>query len=136
MRKQNWPVILEEYIQSHESSEFVWGANDCVLFSANCANALLEESLDEEIASYGQYDEAGAAQIIEQKGSMSAIMDAHFERYPSVAQAKRGDIVLVRIESGKAFGVVDGTGRRVACKTVDGLIFVPLLKGLRAWAVI
>lgn len=132
MRKQGWEVILQQYIDTQRDMPFAWGVNDCVLFSANAANAILEEDLQPQIDSYGDYDEdMGKALILECNG-IAGIFDRHFKRKP-IKTANRGDIVLVKYEGNKVAGICNG--RNVICKTHTGIKFIPIDLALAAWSV-
>lgn len=135
MRIQGWEKALEQYIQEQKNSHFVWGANDCVLFSARAANAIVEHSLDDQINSYGNYNEESAIDLIRRHGGISGIIDKHFKRYAKPLMAKRGDIVLVKIDGHKACGIIDNTGRNAICKTMDGIRSISINKALLAWEV-
>lgn len=133
MRKQGWEIILDDYITTQKAIPFVWGHTDCVLFAANCANAILEQDLSPQIAAYGDYDEAAALEYVRACNGIAGIFDRHFTRRP-VKTAQRGDIVVMNFNGTKAAGICNG--RLAVCKTIDGIIFVPMIHALAAWEVV
>lgn len=135
MRKQDWEKRLAMYLHSEKETPFVWGQNDCITFSAKAAIAMLEDGQKrlDELNAYNLDSEETAQTIIAEHGSMEAIFDRHFKRRVNKALMKRGDICMVEFNGVKAAGVLDTTGRKVACKTVAGLIFVPVSKITNIW---
>jgi hypothetical protein len=135
MRKQDWEKRLAMYLHSEKETPFVWGQNDCITFSAKAAIEILEDdqSRKDQLSAYKLDSEETANAIISQYGSMEAIFDRHFKRRVNKSLMKRGDICMVLFNGIKAAGVLDTTGRKVSCKTVAGLIFVPVGKITTIW---
>lgn len=138
MRKENWPSILEQKILEDIETPFKWGESDCVLFPAKIAAAILDYDVFKKVeASLFQYDsEEEAAELIREwfAGDMGGIFDMAFERIP-VKMAGRGDLVIIRLNEIESCGIIDGSGRRAACKSKNGILFVPLSKAISAWRV-
>jgi hypothetical protein len=51
----------------------------------------------------------------------------------AVPMAGRGDAVVVEHDGERASGIVDLTGERVACLSMDGLTYLPLSAAVAAW---
>jgi len=133
MRKNGWEKRLADFLDSQKDSPFIWGKNDCVLFASKAANEIVERDLEPEILGYGEYNKAKAIAILrEHGGEISGIFDKHFKRKLKT-MAQRGDIAVVKYNGDKAAGVV--IGRMVICKTVDGLINVPMNDAITVWGV-
>ena len=138
MRKENWPVILEEKIKEEIDAPFEWGQADCLQFPAFIAAALLDyDVLQKAQAHLFQYDsEESAKRVLKEhfNDDMGGCFDLVFERIP-VSKAGRGDIVIIERGTIKACGIVDSTGRKAACKSEIGILFVPLSNAIAAWRV-
>ena len=134
MRKQNWQSLLSGYLESQADKPFKWGSNDCVLFAAKGANKILTVNLIPAMKSYGKYNQKEAAKIIaNHKKSIAHIFDKHFVRRENNNLAMRGDIALVNLDGMEAAGLVDLSGRRVACKGPKGVSFVPVSQIIACW---
>jgi hypothetical protein len=120
MRVQGWEKRLADYFELQKDRPFVWGENDCILFSANAVSLLLDRDIIGEISEYGTYDRELALEILSRHGGqISGILDKHFKRKPNVLKAKRGDIALVELDGTEYTGIV--YGHSVICKTTTGL---------------
>lgn len=117
MRPENWPALLDEYVDAARSRAFEWGVHDCVTFS--CGWFALMTGSNPAARFAGEYStEVGAGRIMlahEVRGMDDA--GRFLFGPPSVAGAsyvKRGDIVLARgalgisIAGGAAFLSADG----------------------------
>ena len=138
MRKENWPIILEEKIKEEIDVPFKWGQSDCMTFPARVAAAMLDYDLMEKAQlAIIQYDsEEGAKEVLREwfGKDMAGVIDLVFNRVP-VLMAGRGDIVLLKRNDIESCGIVDSTGRRAACKSEGGILFVPLSFAVYAWRV-
>jgi hypothetical protein len=133
MRKQGWEKRLTDFLEAQRKLPFVWGQNDCVLFASKAANEVVDRDLTPEMLGYGEYDKARAIEILrEHGGDISGIFDKHFKRKVK-SMAQRGDIALVKHKDQKAAGVI--VGRYVMCKTLDGMINVPMNDAIIVWGV-
>jgi hypothetical protein len=74
---------LADYFELQKDRPFVWGENDCILFSANAVSLLLDRDIIGEISEYGTYDRELALEILSRHGGqISGILDKHFKRKP------------------------------------------------------
>lgn len=138
MRKQDWPMILSEQIEAYKGLPFVWGVSDCLQFAGRVAGAMLDYDPHEKAEAhlYAYDSEAGAAKMIAKKfkGDMGNVFGKVFPEI-APALAGRGDIVIVDVDGRDTCGIVDSSGRRVACKAKEGVLFAPISKITRAWRV-
>ena len=133
MRKQGWEKRLADFLHAQRDLPFIWGKNDCVLFTSKAANEITERDLEPEMLGYGEYNKKKAVEILkEHGGEISGIFDKHFKRKLKT-MANRGDIALVKHNNEKAAGVV--IGKYVVCKTLGGLINVPVNDAIIVWGV-
>ena len=125
MRKQNWDVILNNYIESIKDVEFKWGECDCCTFAANFVQKItgidpIPEFRGHYTTSYG----SKRALIKYGKGTLLETMDSKFKKIrPSFC--KRGDLVLHIFDTGEATGIC--LGKNAVFKTLDkGIVLVPM----------
>jgi hypothetical protein len=133
MKKQNWEKILSDYLNEENTRPFVWGENDCMTFAAKGVIKMLDRDRSLELSAYGEYDEKKAGEILEAGGGMESIFDKHFKRRVNLAFIQRGDIAIVNLKGTKLAGIVDTSGIRVACKTPEGIVSLPIKLVITAW---
>ena len=134
MRVQGWEKRLADYFELQKDRPFVWGENDCILFSANAVSLILDRDIIGEIAEYGTYDKQLALEILQRHGGeISGILDKHFKRKTNHLRAKRGDIATVQDGDTEATGIV--YGHHVICKTLTGLKHVSINNIVTLWEV-
>lgn len=138
MRKQNWPIILNEKIEEAKAAPFVWGVCDCLQFAGNVAAAMLDYDPHAKAeADLYKYDsEIGAYKMLAKHfdSKMGNVFGKVFEEI-SPAFAGRGDLAIVMFEGREVCGVVDSSGRHVACKALEGILFMPIKSAIAAWRV-
>lgn len=136
-RYSDWQRRLHETIEAASGRPFLYGRHDCCLFAADCIQAMTGSDPAE--GWRGRYRSASGARRILRKhfgGSLAAGWTRTLGApLASPLLAQRGDIAVVLNDETEATGVVDLTGRRVACLAPDGLTFVPLTLALSAWRV-
>lgn len=138
MRKQNWPIILNEKIEEWKDVPFVWGWSDCLHFAGSVAAAMLDYDPHEKIGAekYIYESEAGAIEMLNKHfgGKMGNVFNRLFaEVRPK--KAGRGDIAIVDFLGKEICGIIDSTGRAVAVKSNDGILFIPVNRIKQAWRV-
>jgi len=122
-RFDNWPILLSKFLTQRQKMPFTWGRNDCLLFAADCVEALTGVDLVPEYR--GTYDtEARAKEILIPYGGVISgiINDRLGQPIPNPLLARRGDVCIADIGDVCACGVVDDTGARVAFLTEKGLV--------------
>ena len=135
-RVENWPSRLQEVIEAATGRPFSWGEWDCGQFVGGCVEAVTGSNPMDAYA--GGWDtETGMLRALAAGygGSLEAFWTAQFGDPVAPAFAGRGDVVLVQLEDVTASGVVDLSGERVACLSLDGLEFVPLSAAVTAWRI-
>ena len=117
--------MIWDAIEEAEAWEFAYGSADCCVFVAHVLRAIT--GIDY-LSRFPAYDsKLGAARIFARYGGYAGIMDSALKRIP-VAQASRGDVVLV----GEEVGICVGTA--VACMTQSGIHYRPMEGATAAWA--
>lgn len=111
MRFEDWPQRLDAALAASRSRRFAYGTFDCMLFAADCVQAITGV---DHAADFRGYDSKVAAyRIIARYGSLEAMITSLLGRDPiHPAQARRGDVVLANIElapgeSGECVGICD-----------------------------
>lgn len=131
MRPDNWPRLLDEYVEAVKRTPFAWGQLDCITYV--CGWHRLMTGRDVYAPWRGKYDsEIGAARLIVATGCASRIElgDLLFGNAMPVARAGRGDIVC----DGEAFGL--HLGRAISYLGAErALTFVPAIGMRAAWRV-
>lgn len=119
---------FREYLEANLNKPFDWGTRDCGTFAVGAIKAMTGyDALKGD--RWSTKREADA--FLEREGGMVAACDKRF-RPISIGEAKRGDLVLAKVEGGEALCVVDsnylvGAGRK-------GLVRVPRTAGIKAWS--
>lgn len=133
-RLADWPTRLYNLIEDRKNTPFAWGTNDCMMFAADAVNAITGRDYAADIR--GTYTTEAEAKAIlaamTDAGDTLGVIDDLCKRVP-VLSARRGDLVAIDAEEGKAIGVCAGGG----CYFIgpDGLFTVPLRSCLVAWRV-
>lgn len=132
MRYENWPNLLEAYIDSKRNEPFKWGTNDCALFAKGAIETVLVESSTSDLVI--RYRSATGAMkwlVDHEADDLWDYMDKHFERIP-VKMAQRGDLIG-HITTDKSLGVC--LNGMFATPSDDGLMFVSLDDAVTAWRI-
>lgn len=135
-RPQNWPSMLATFLREKQSQPFIWGSNDCCLFTCDWLQALY--GVDHAADLRGTYDTAlGAARVLEARGGVLAIAAAVCERegWAEIAPAfaQRGDIVLDDSPLGHTLGVC--AGGVSAFPGEAGMLLKPTRACVKAWRI-
>lgn len=131
VRKDNWPLLFSEYLKEKYNSPFRWGVNDCLSFVAGAIQVITGEDLYKKYKGYKT--EEGALAKMNGKTVENIIAENFGGGHRNILQAKRGDIVLVKMPEFMA-GIVDDSGQRIALVSKKGLIRIPLEKAWRIWS--
>jgi len=136
MRREDWQSRLHAIIQDAEKRQFTWGQWDCCQWAGLCIEACTGSNPVAEWA--GRCTTAAGAQRILARhfgGSLQTGWTQILGEPVPPLTAGRGDVCLVQLDDQPACGVVDLSGERVACLSLDGLEFVPLTAAVAAWRV-
>jgi len=58
-KNEGWEISLLTYLAEHESARFRWGSSDCMLFVADCVEAMTGEDVAKDLR--GKYKSAKSA---------------------------------------------------------------------------
>ena len=111
MRRDGWEARFTDLLTAVQDREFQYGTWDCCLFAGAAIEALTGDNPAD--AYRGRYDdEPSCRAVLEAEGGLLGIADAvallrNFNRLP-VLMARRGDIVLGRIDDRPTLGVCVG----------------------------
>ena len=131
MRRREWPQRLAEYVDLRRETPFEWGAHDCCKFAAGAVEAMTGEN---RMADFHYANEIGAMRLIKAAGSLDELVRRTLgDPLPSVAQAKRGDVVIADLDRGATVGVCLGGVSAYAAER--GLLFLPTLRARAAWRI-
>ena len=132
MRKTTWDTDLMNFVASRGKTPFEWGAHDCTLFAADCAQVIT--GTDPAAKYRGTYkDEAGATAIIKPAGSLRQLVTSNIgpEIPPKLVQ--RGDWVMIYQGGQEALAVCLGLVAVAAGQ--GGLVFRPITDAVTAWRI-
>ncbi len=133
-RINNWPDALAAFVEEKRNAPFVWGVNDCCLFTSDWILKVTLEDPAITLGLRGTYSTAlEAARILERLGGAEALPGlAGYEEVP-LKYAQRGDMVSLESPTGIVLGVC--LGRQVISAGPLGAAFDTTLKGRKAWRV-
>lgn len=132
-RHDNWPRILEDFIESRRKTTFTWGSNDCCLFAANAVRLLTGQDFAADLR--GTYKtKLGAARVLKKHGGIEDIMAKTELPEQAIDYAQRGDVVQFGEGNKATLGVCIGTAAAFV-SSIDGLVLCPLNLCTRAWRV-
>lgn len=147
-RIDNWHLQLNSFLIGHGSTRFSWGSIDCCLFAADAVRAITGVDIADDFrAKYS--DQASAFGLIKSVTGGSSVVDAiahcagkhglaewvGAEGQPLPLMARRGDLVAVSNAGRIIAGVVDLSGRAVACMGENGVLREPIPNIVRAWRI-
>lgn len=138
MRKENWPKYLEQTINEWKEKPFVWGKTDCLQFAVHCAASILDYDLflkDNPYDRYSTQEESDEILLREYGGSVSGVFGSLFKKRQYNKEAQRGDIVICDWQDNTLCGVIDLSGHRVAVKSENGILYIPVRYVVSAWSV-
>lgn len=129
-RFENWPILLSQFLRSRRDIPFQWGVNDCMLFPADCVQALTGIDFAAEYRGYETEEQANA--LIDRHGGPIILVSKYLgPAGRNIAVAGRGDIVMT---SYRALGVIDDKGTAISMVTKDGMRKLPLKAAIRVWS--
>lgn len=138
MRVSNWQTRLGAYVESCRTRVFAYGAFDCTLFVADAVREMTGLDIAAQFRD-GYSSEFGALRLIAQYGTLGNLMDEAMalHRFPEVSgrQARRGDPVLLRRETGHSLGIVSLYGADILAPGDIGLLRYPMSLAERAWRI-
>ncbi len=132
VRRENWPALLNEWVEASRARPFKWRTWDCCSAAAAWVETCTGVDLFAPYA--GRYSTAqGATRIINQAGGLESLVGAALGDDVGAAFAGRGDVVLVNIEGRESLAVC--LGNMAAGPGKDGLAFIGRGEWQCAWRV-
>lgn len=139
-RKQNWQVLLHDYLRACRAREFQYGSFDCCLFVCDAIESMT--GVDVAAPFRGRYQSrkqafralenyAGCASV---RTVTERVTGDHGMPEVSPSLAQRGDVVLIPRAHDYSLGLVSLCGDILAAAAV-GFEHAPLSLAIRAWRV-
>lgn len=140
LRKQNWQLLLHEYLRTCRAREFHYGAFDCCLFVCDAIHAMTGVDVASPLREkYGSRKQAFRA-IAKYAGhpSVQAVTErvTADHRMPEISPslAQRGDVALITRNYDFSLALV-GLDGGILAAGARGYERVPPLLAVRAWRV-
>lgn len=133
MKKNNWPLLLAQFIESRRTTPFEWGKNDCCLFVADALEAITGTDFADDYR--GTYTtEIGAYRALKKHadGTIASAWSRYFDEIPPASMG-RGDVALVEVDNEPACALCFGAKLWIVSK--QGLITLPRAEAKMAWRV-
>jgi hypothetical protein len=132
-RAVDWPQRLSEKMLQAQPLAHEWGSNDCVIFCADCVEAMTGLDPIEDVR--GRWtSKIGAARVIKSAGfeSLGEMAADRLNEIP-VSECKRGDVVLCDGEAGEFLAIV--IAHYCVAPGPYGLAQIPLSQAQKGFAV-
>jgi hypothetical protein len=132
MKIELWVDELYKYLADSINADFVWGVNDCCLWTAKFVDKITGSEIANQFL-YQYHDEITANLFLQEQGfnSIAELADSYLNRI-NLKLAKRGDIVQHKTG---ALGICEGR-KSYFLTEADGLIEELTLSCKRAWEVV
>lgn len=133
MRRQDWPLLLEIYVDQAFTARFEWGTHDCVSFAIGWLALVRQDLHPREDLALDYCDATSAMRTLHGRSLEDAVDEwGGLERVPPL-YAQRGDVVLVQILDRACLAVC--VGDCAAGPGMHGLEVVPMIHAQAAWRV-
>lgn len=132
-RKENWPQLLNEYLNEIRDREFEWGVFDCCIMCAGAVKAITGEDLMSEFRGKYSSEESSDDVLAEiGEGDLHKTLVAKLGESVDGAHGKRGDVAYH--EPTGICGIV--YGRNALFIGDEGFVILPMiLRGIKAFKV-
>lgn len=132
-RVEGWPLILSRFLRSRAKMPFCWGKNDCIMF---CADAVMQiTGIDFASNNRNYKTKSEAEDLLRHYGGLENIIGSCLgSGHYNYLAAKRGDVVLMMLDTGPTAGIVDDSGARIVSVGANGLIKLPLIRAYKIWS--
>jgi hypothetical protein len=140
IRRENWVILLDEYLQWKETVPFVFGANDCCLFAAGAVQAIT--GIDLAVAFRGKYKTeatairalkryagGGVRELMERMASENSLLET------SPLSLSRGSVALIQHEGRDSLGIISLTGMHIVAPGIAGTVHLPLNRAITGWLI-
>lgn len=132
-RHQDWQIRFEAFIAQRRDIPFVWGANDCALFAADCVCAITGED-PAPLGLRAHRTKKQALRALERHGGLHSIATAALGQPVPVSQANVGDVVLVKVGKRDALAICNG--QTAFGPSARGLVTVGMDSATLCWRVV
>jgi len=134
VRRQDWPLRLNAWLDSVRERPFAWGVNDCALGAADAVLAMTGVDYAAEFRG-AYFSKRNAARLLAERGGLERLVtQALGDPLATPKLSQRGDVVLVHAGAGgPALAVV--LGAHAVAPGPGGAVFVPMAQWLMAWRV-
>lgn len=130
-RKEQWPTLMWEKIEQYLETPFVWGENDCCLFTARVVDAITGGDFEEQLKPH-YHDKASAIKYIGDSGGLESAVSTYFG--PSkTGRPQRGDVVMFDGPLGHTIGIC--VGNKIASVYDDGVCYVNKSQTICFWSI-
>jgi hypothetical protein len=130
MRKENWDVEFNKYINTLNTKEYKYGSYDCCIFAADAVKAITGIDYMEEFrGKYNSVEEGNEALKTIGKGSLYRTLRAKFGKPVRGCYGRKGDVAFYD----DCCGIV--LGRSALFIGINGQVLVPLRKVQRVFLV-
>lgn len=139
-RPFDWQSRMAEMLKSCMRTEFVWGEHDCALFACNVAQSVCGIDFADPLR--GRYSTKHEAYKVLKNyagGGLTEAVEKIAATYNCaevpILMARRGDIVLGKVEVVEGFGISVGIclGEKIAFAASIGFLQKPIDLDYRAW---
>jgi hypothetical protein len=135
LRRADWTLLLEVYVDRHRHTPFEWGVHDCVQFATGWVEMVREDLTPrDDLSGLMSYSSAAEAVRIMGRGSLTDLVESWGELariQPAFAQ--RGDLVLVQLSDRECLALC--VGDHAAGPGPTGLELAPMPLATAAWRV-
>jgi len=131
-RRLDWQIRFEAFIASRRRVPFVWGANDCALFAADCVHAITgQDPAPPGLRSHRT--EKQALRTLQRHGGLQGIATRALGQPIPASQAGVGDVVLSKSGTRPMLSICNGS--TVFAPSAHGLVSLALDTSSICWRV-
>lgn len=134
MRRADWRERFRDAIDTASLVSFRYGQHDCCLFVAYVLDQMCDTNYVKQVKdAYGYVDELSAIDVLTSNGGLHKLVCDWLGPPVPRAQARSGDVVLLRLGDQVALGIVENHCALAAAKT--GVESVPMKHVVAAWRI-
>lgn len=132
-RRQDWPLLLEIYVDQVAHKPFAWGEHDCVSFAIGWLALVRGDLSPREDLGLDYASALEALKFLAGRSVEEAVNEWGGLEPIAPAYAQRGDVVLVQILDRACLALC--VGDHAAGPGMEGLELVPMTAASAAWKV-
>ena len=131
-RLRDWQIAFEAFIAERSNRPFVWGANDCSTFAADCVKAMC--GVDPIPTGLRRHcTEKQALRTLQRHGGLVALASKVLGAPISPNFATVGDVVLIKVGRRDALAICNGS--TALGPSSNGLVAVGMAGAIHCWRV-